>query len=68
MKNIVEKLLSERSLSVEEYEQLIEHRTPEIQELLRCEADKIRKELYGNKVYIRGLIEVSNVCKNNCYY
>jgi biotin synthase len=68
LKNIIEKLLRERSLSVEEYEQLIEHRTPEIQELLRCEADKIRKTIYGNKVYIRGLIEVSNICKNNCYY
>lgn len=23
---------------------------------------------YGNKIYIRGLIEISNICKNNCYY
>ena len=68
MKRIIDKLLNERSLSVSEYEVLIENRTPEIQELLRCEADKIRKESYGNKVYIRGLIEVSNICKNNCYY
>ncbi len=64
----IEKLLNERSLSVEEYEALIENMTPEIQELLRSEADKIRKEAYGNKVYVRGLIEVSNICKNNCYY
>jgi biotin synthase len=27
-----------------------------------------RKRIYGNKVYIRGLIEVSNVCKNDCLY
>lgn len=68
MKRIIDKLLNERSLSVSEYEALIENRTPEIQELLRCEADKIRKEIYGNKVFIRGLIEISNICKNNCYY
>ncbi len=68
LKRIVDKLLRERSLSVEEYEALIENRTPELQECLRCEADKIRKEVYGNKVYIRGLVEVSNICKNNCYY
>lgn len=68
MKRIIDKLLNERSLSVSEYEALIENRTPEIQELLQREADKIRKEIYGNKVYIRGLIEVSNICKNNCYY
>ena len=31
-------------------------------------ADKVRREVYGDAVYIRGLIEVSNYCKNNCYY
>ena len=31
-------------------------------------ARKITDEIYGRKVYIRGLIEISNICKNNCYY
>lgn len=31
-------------------------------------ADKIRRENYGDKVYIRGLIEISSYCKNNCFY
>ncbi len=31
-------------------------------------ADKVRRENYGDKVYIRGLIEFTNYCKNNCYY
>ncbi len=31
-------------------------------------ADKIRREHYGTDVYIRGLIEFTNYCKNNCYY
>lgn len=31
-------------------------------------ADSIRKEIYGDKVYVRGLIEFSNYCKNDCYY
>ena len=35
---------------------------------LMKKADYIRKENYGNKVYIRGLIEVSNICKNDCFY
>lgn len=37
-------------------------------ENLFLSADKIRKKYYSNKVYIRGLIEISNYCKNNCYY
>lgn len=31
-------------------------------------ADRIRRKMYSDKVYIRGLIEISNYCKNNCYY
>ena len=31
-------------------------------------ADKVRREVYGDEVYIRGLIEISNYCKNNCLY
>lgn len=42
--------------------------TDEPFEYLSLKADEKRKAFYGNKVYIRGLIEVSNYCKNNCYY
>lgn len=31
-------------------------------------ADEVRREVYGNKIYIRGLIEFTNYCKNNCFY
>ncbi|MDD6275470.1 MAG: [FeFe] hydrogenase H-cluster radical SAM maturase HydE [Clostridia bacterium] len=31
-------------------------------------ADKVRREVYSDEVYIRGLIEFTNYCKNNCYY
>jgi biotin synthase len=31
-------------------------------------ADKVRKEYYGTDVYIRGLIEFTNHCKNDCLY
>ncbi len=65
---IVNKLISERRLSVGEYEILIKERTPEIAEILKREADRVRRDVYGNKVYIRGLIEISNICKNNCLY
>ena len=35
---------------------------------LRENADILRKQHYGTDVYIRGLIEFTNFCKNNCYY
>ncbi len=31
-------------------------------------ADEVRRQVYGTDVYIRALIELTNVCKNNCYY
>ncbi len=36
--------------------------------MLFAAADQVRRSIYGDAVYIRGLIEVTNYCKNNCYY
>ncbi|MBO7403426.1 MAG: [FeFe] hydrogenase H-cluster radical SAM maturase HydE, partial [Clostridia bacterium] len=36
--------------------------------LLFAEADRVRRAVYGTDVYLRGLIEFTNYCKNNCYY
>lgn len=68
MIDLINKLEKERSLSLEEYEYLISNRTPEAAEILAEKAVKKRKEIYGNSVFIRGLIEISNICKNDCHY
>ena len=65
---LIEKLIAEHKLTLEEYGYLIEHRDAEAAECLATEAVRIRKEIYGNMVYIRGLIEISNICKNDCFY
>lgn len=39
-----------------------------VNESLRIKADKVRRKYYGNRVFVRGLIEISNICKNDCYY
>ncbi|WP_290712130.1 [FeFe] hydrogenase H-cluster radical SAM maturase HydE [Anaerovibrio sp.] len=35
---------------------------------LKERAVAVRKQYYGTDVYIRGLIEFTNYCRNNCYY
>ena len=65
---LIEKLAHERHLELSEYRYLIEHRTPEAAAVLAELAVEVRKKIYGNKVFIRGLIEVSNICKNDCLY
>ncbi len=69
--NVIElakKLIENRTLTEEEYVYIIAHRSRESELLLRQAADSVRREYYGTDVYIRGLIEISNICKNNCLY
>ena len=66
--DLIEKLKNTRSLSVDEYEYLIENRNEESQELLKKYAVAKRQQVYSNHVFVRGLIEISNICKNDCYY
>ena len=65
---LIRKLKEEKQLSLEEYEMLISRFSPEIAMYAAKEAREVRQETYQNKVFIRGLIEISNICKNDCYY
>lgn len=65
---LIDKLEKNHSLTIDEYEYLIEERTEEATNYIKEKAVKARKEVYGNSVYIRGLIEISNICKNDCLY
>ncbi len=65
---LIEKLYKTHSLKLNEYEYLIENRTEESAALLKEYAVKERKKHYSNSVFVRGLIEISNICKNDCYY
>ena len=51
-----------------ELKQWIDTPGQEITEALAVAADRVRREHYGDEVYVRGLIEFTNYCKNNCYY
>jgi len=65
---LIEKMASEHSLALDEYQFLIENRTEESAALLAEYAVRERRQIYGNTVFIRGLIEISNICKNDCLY
>lgn len=63
---LVEKLRRERDLSDSELTELIESDTHD--EALRQAADEVRRAHYGDAVFLRGLIEFTSYCKNNCLY
>lgn len=68
MKHLLDKLEQSHRLTQEEYRTLLQHRDPETTADLRERAVAVRKKHFGNTVYVRGLIEFSNYCKNDCYY
>ena len=68
MTDIVEKLYRTSDLTDEELTALIETDDKDAAELLRRYADETRQKSYGKKVFLRGLIEVSSYCKNDCIY
>ncbi len=65
---LLDKLYETQSLSFDEYKFLIENFSDENAKYASGLAVKKRKEIYSNSVFIRGLIEISNICKNDCYY
>ena len=66
MSDLIEKLKTEHQLS--DAELLEFFRTPQPEAPLIAAADAERRKWYGDAVYLRGLIEFTNYCKNNCYY
>ncbi len=54
--------------SDEELAEILERHSEEEDMRLFHRADEARRHYYGDDVYIRGLIEFTNVCRNNCFY
>lgn len=68
MREIIGKLYKNSDLSDAELKSLIETDDTEAAELLRQRADEVKQRFYGKKVFLRGLIELSSYCKNDCLY
>ena len=65
---LIDRLEAQHTLSFDDYVFLLEHRSAALMEYAAHKAEKIRQQIYGKSVFVRGLIEFSNICKNNCYY
>lgn len=66
--NLVEKLYREHNLTDSELKEILLTTDSKVDKALQKYAQKVRDKVFGKNVYIRGLIEVSNYCKNDCYY
>lgn len=68
MKKIIDQLAQNQNLTKEEFKLLLENRNPENSSYLLEKAKMVRDANFGNEIYLRGLIEFTNYCKNDCFY
>ena len=62
------RLRQEKKLDRNEMIQLLETANREDREFLAAQAREVREKIYGKDVFVRGLIEFTNICRNDCYY
>ena len=68
IQDVLDKLCASSELTREELISLLENRNPDTQKFLAEKASAVARKTYGNKVFVRGLIEFTNYCRNDCYY
>ncbi len=66
-KELIDRLERENNLTAGEYLELIRARG-QVRDYAAGRAVEVKKKYYGNKVFLRALIEFTNCCSNNCYY
>lgn len=65
---LIDNLHDNKSLTKEQFITILRDITDEDFTYLTSLASNITKEMFGGKIYLRGLIEFSNYCKNDCFY
>lgn len=65
---LIDQLAATHSLSTSEYAVLLRQYDADTAAYAASLADQTRRKIFGTSIYIRGLIEISNYCKNNCLY
>lgn len=68
MKALIDHIAQKHTATAEQLLALIENKDEQIDAYLYEKADALRREFYGTDVYLRGLIEFTNYCKNDCLY
>ena len=68
MTALVDKLAADNTLTDYEMAELLKYRTTETTSYIFQKALETKQKYYGNEIFIRGTIEISNYCRNNCYY
>lgn len=66
--SIIEQLKTTQTATREQLIFLLKNITGAEREELRQAAQQMAQAVFGNKIYIRGLVEISSICKRDCRY
>lgn len=65
---LIDQLEANHCLSKDELLELLSCRNDATMAYIQAKAERVRQTVYDKDVYIRGLIEFTNYCKNDCLY
>lgn len=68
MNRWIDSLRDNRHLPAEGYRDILLCEDSGTNEYLREEAQRIAQQSFGRDIFIRGLIEITNICRNDCLY
>ena len=68
MKYLIDQLRKEHKLMSDQYRALLTVRDPQVTEYLFTQAREAAQTQFGRSIFLRGLIELTNVCRNDCLY
>ncbi|NLM74945.1 MAG: [FeFe] hydrogenase H-cluster radical SAM maturase HydE [Clostridiaceae bacterium] len=68
MFQLIDKLEKNNQLTKDEFIYLLSNFNQDVSKYLFDKARNISQKFFGNKIYVRGLIEFTNFCINDCFY
>ena len=68
VENLINTLAKDHSLSFEQWVHIIKNYSDSDREYAAVKARSAAEKYRGNKIYFRGIVEFTNICKNNCLY
>ena len=66
--SLIDRIERGEDISAAELSRLISSHTAEDLDYISGKANAVRRRIYGDDIYVRGLIEFTSYCKNDCLY
>ena len=66
--SLIEEIRTRQNITKDQLVHLLTTEDEALLTRLKITARAVADSVYGNQIFIRGLIEFTNYCKNDCYY